>query len=373
MPPKSDLSAKYEEERLRSHEQSQIMYLQGQIDELRRLIKDQHSKYQWAMEQSRKTEVLTTQVQSLFQEHAEEVTRMVERTRRDIVELRKEVSTAVIRTEEEVKPIREMQVQIHQLAEARKQDRDFVTPWLSRIEEVEEKLLVAQAQIKEDEERQRQLSMQLDRLREADAISLQEIRRLGEEFQVEKQSTRRQVIEGQQLVSGVHGILDEHASRIARIDDLQERIRLFAESLPEQITEIGKQLPDITTEIKRVERVSTEWFMMNQDRLEDLRQQVNEKTEALQEVDQQHLRQLTAWLERVDSVVRELDHRQGRQFSRLEYTQKSYHSRIGDLLQRELQTITALSNAFREQAEAVKMAQGESREAEEKTKQQLDV
>ena len=36
-------ASKYDEERIRAAEQSQVVYLQGQIDELRRLLKDQGS------------------------------------------------------------------------------------------------------------------------------------------------------------------------------------------------------------------------------------------------------------------------------------------------------------------------------------------
>ncbi len=42
---KPNVTSKYEEERLRTQEQSQIVYLQGQLDDLRRQIKEQGNKY----------------------------------------------------------------------------------------------------------------------------------------------------------------------------------------------------------------------------------------------------------------------------------------------------------------------------------------
>ncbi len=358
----SNLTAKYEEERQRANEQSQIIYLQGQIDEMRRTIKEQSNKYQWAMEQSRKTESAVVQLQSLFEQHTEEVAQHTERARRDIVELRKEIASALVKIDEGVSPIREMQIQIHQLAEARKQDRDQVAPWFSRIEDVEQKLLSFHAQIRETDERQRQLDMQLEHLRDADGISFQEIRRIGEELQVEKQSLRRQIVETHQLVSSLNSVLDDHDARLKRIHDLQDQIMLFSEQLPAQITEIAEKLPDINAEIKRVERVSNDWFMMNQDRLEDMRHTTNERIEALQETDQQHLRQLTAWLERIDGWVRELEQRLGHSFSRLEAVQNSYMNRVTELEQREIQVMSGLANAFHEQLESVKTAQTRNKE-----------
>ncbi len=352
-----DLTAKYEEERLRTHEQSQLIYLQGQVDELRRLIKDQTNKYNWAMEQVRKTEAAVVQVQSLFERHTEEIAQSVEISRRDVISLRKEIAGALVKIEEGVKPLREMQSQIHQLAEARRQDRDQVFPWFSRIEDTEQKILDLQSQIKETEDRHRQLVSQLDHLREADGIALQEVRRVSDDLQIEKQNLRRQIVEGQQVVTDMRTWFDDFDARLARIDEVHHRVDLFAETLPAQIAEVANKLPDINVEIKRVERISTERFMMNQERLEDLRHQADERLSVLQETDDRHLRQLTSWIERIDSWVRELEQRLGRSVSRLEGAQHNHIARITDLEQRELQVIAALSDAFRQQADEVKRAQ----------------
>lgn len=352
-----DLTAKYEEERLRAHEQSQIVYLQGQIDELRRLLKDQTNKYNWAMEQVRKTEASVAQVQSLFERHTEEVLQQSEAVRRDVVSLRKEVAGALVKIEEGVKPIREMQAQIQQVAEARKADREFVTGWFSRIEQTEQQILALQSQLKELDERQRQYSLQLDRLREADAVTVQEVRRVSDELQIEKQSLRRQAVEAQQLVADVRSSLEEQAARIARLDQIRAQIDLFAETLPRQVADVAGKLPEITAEIKRVERISTERFLMNQERLEDLRQQADEKIVSLQEADDQHLRQLTAWLERIDGWLRELEQRLSRSTARLETAQQQHMGRITELERRELGTLGALLAAFKEQTERVRAAQ----------------
>lgn len=368
MPSNPDLTAKFEEERLRAHEQSQIVYLQGQIDELRRLIKDQTNKYNWALEQTRKTEAAVVQVQSLFDRHSEEITQMVESSRRDIAGLRKDIAGAMVKIEEGVKPLRDIQAQIHQLAEARKQDRDYVSGWFVRVEDVEQKVLGLYSQIKEIDERERQLALQLDRLREADAVAVQEARKVSEELQIEKQTLRRQAIEAQQLVGGLNSVLDDHDARISRLDDIRQRIDLFAEQLPGQIVEVASKLPDMVADIKRVERIATERFMMNQERLEDLRHQADERLTALQEVDERHLRQLTSWLERVDAWVCELEQRVGRSFTRLEAVDHVYIARIIELERREMRVLDAFAAAFHEQAEVTRAEQVQAKGESEKKK-----
>jgi chromosome segregation ATPase len=352
-----DLTAKYEEQRLRAHEQSQIVYLQGQIDELRRLLKDQTNKYNWAMEQVRKTEATVVQMQSIVERHAEEVTQANEAVRRDVVTLRKEVAGALVKIDEGVRPIRDLQSQIQQVADARKQDRDYVSGWLGRIEHLEQQITSFHSQVKELDERQRQTLLQLDRLREADTVAVQEARRVGDELQIEKQSLRRQAVEAQQLVADVRLVLDDHAARIVRLDEIRQHIDLFTDTLPRQITDLAAKLPDITADMKRVERLSTERFLMNQERLEELRQQADEKIGGLQEADEQHLRQLTSWLERVDGYLRELEQRLTRSTTRLEQSQQQHIGRIVELEKRELSTLDALLDSFRQVTERTKAAQ----------------
>ncbi|MGQ9613459.1 MAG: hypothetical protein ACUVSL_09875 [Chloroflexus sp.] len=356
----SDLTARYEEERLRAQEQSQLVYLQGQIDELRRLLKDQTNKYQWAMEQIRKNEGTIAQIQSLFDRHTGEVAQANEIVRRDVVALRREVAAALVKIEDGLRPIRDMQAQIQQVAEARKQDRDFLAGWLSRIEQVERQIATLSSQIKELDERQRQLTLQLERLREADAAVMQEVRRFGDDLQVEKQSMRRMAVEAQQFVADLQPAVEEQRSRIDRLEEIRQHIDLFAEMLPAQIKEVSAKIPDVMAEVKRIERISTERFLMNQERLEELRQMADERMSSLQETDEQYLRQMTAWLERIDSWLRELEQRLSRTTDRLELEQKAHLLRIMELERREVDTLQMQFDALRRRLEQVRAAQIES-------------
>ncbi|MGQ9481195.1 hypothetical protein [Chloroflexus sp.] len=356
----SDLTVRYEEERLRAQEQSQLVYLQGQIDELRRLLKDQTNKYQWAMEQIRKNEGTIAQIQSLFDRHTGEVAQANEIVRRDVVALRREVAAALVKIEDGLRPIRDMQAQIQQVAEARKQDRDFLAGWLSRIEQVERQIATLSSQIKELDERQRQLTLQLERLREADAAVMQEVRRFGDDLQVEKQSMRRMAVEAQQFVADLQPAVEEQRSRIDRLEEIRQHIDLFAEMLPAQIKEVSAKIPDVMAEVKRIERISTERFLMNQERLEELRQMADERMSSLQETDEQYLRQMTAWLERIDSWLRELEQRLSRTTDRLELEQKAHLLRIMELERREVDTLQMQFDALRRRLEQVRAAQIES-------------
>jgi DNA repair exonuclease SbcCD ATPase subunit len=353
----SDLTARFEGERLRAQEQSQIVYLQGQIDELRRLLKEQNNRYQLAIEQVRKSEAAMTQLQGLFDKHTDSVNGIADAMRRDMTAVRRDVNAATSRIEEGLRPIRDMQAQMQQLAEARKQDRDVFAGWFERLEAFEKQVASVQSQIKELDERQRQLALQLDRLREADAAVASEIRRTSDEIQVEKQSLRRTAIEAQQYVTDLRSKVEEQVARIDRVEAIRKQLDFLSETLPRQITEMVGRMPDLVTEMKRVERVSTERFLMNQERLEDLRKTTEERLGTLQETEEQHMRQLTSWLERVDGWLREVEGRIKRAVASLEDSQQLQMHRIVELERRELQEAEEMLRSMQDRIVRVRSLQ----------------
>lgn len=354
-----DLTAKYEEERLRAHEQSQIVYLQGQIDELRRLIKEQNNKYSWAMEQVRKAEGGVSQVEGLFERFRHEVTQTLDTFRRDIAGLRKDVAGAMVKAEESGRPLREMQAQIQQLGDARRQDREAVSGWLNRIEDLEQRTQGWQSQFKEGEDRHRTLAAQLEGLYGADEVVRAEIRKVAEELQVEKQSLRRQAVEAQQLVADLRPIIESHDSRISRLDEIRHQIDAFAEQLPGQIVTLESRITETAAEIKRIERVSTERFLMSQERVEEVRRLQDDRLSTLEEVDQSNLRQLTSWIERIDGWVRELEQRQTRSSGQITDMQREYTGHLAELELRDVHLMETLVTALRGRLETIKAEQVE--------------
>jgi predicted nucleic acid-binding Zn-ribbon protein len=358
-PNKPGIPTKYEEERLRAAEQSQMVYLQGQIDELRRLLKEQNNKYSWTMEQVRKAEGGVAQVEGLFERFRNEVTLVLDGVRRDVATLRKEVAGALVKIEEGVRPLREMQAQIQQLGEARRQDRDAVAGWLSRIEGLEQRTVSWQSELKETDDRHRALTSQLEGLYSADESVRAEIRKIGEELQVEKQSLRRQAVEAQQLVADIRPLIEAQASRIARLDELRQQIDTFAEQLPAQVAALDVRIAEAAGEIKRVERISTERFLMGQERVEEVRRLQDDRIATLEEVDQANLRQLTTWIERIDSWVRELEQRQSRSSTQIGDLQRDYTVQLNDLEQRDVQLIDVMITALRARLETIRAEQVE--------------
>ncbi len=359
---KAEVTAKFEEEKQRAQDQSQVIYLQNQIDELRRMIKDQNNKYAWAMEQSRRSEGQISQMQNVIERNAQEIQTTLELYKREISALRREVAAAMLRAEESIKPVRELQAQVHQLQEARRQDRDAVTPWYGRIEELEHQAKETIALIRETDDRYRQLHGQLDQFRVADAAALEQIRHLGEEIQVEKQNLRRQALEAQQLVADVRHSLDDPLARIARLEERAHDTEEQFEAIPPRLVELAEQLPALKEEIRRVDIAANERFLLSQERIEDLRHQNDERIVEMHEAGDDNLLHITSWLERIDAWIRDEEGRVSRFANRLDLLHQRHETRISVLEAQELEMLERITRAWNGVLEAVKADQVERRD-----------
>ena len=96
---------------------------------------------------------------------------------------------------------------------------------------------------------------------------------------------------------------------------------------------------------------------MNQERLEEIRHQQEEKLVTLQETDDLHLRQMTGWVERLDSWVRELEQRHARLIAQIEEAQRSHTLHLNDLEQRDGRLIEVMLSALRTQLQTLRAEQ----------------
>lgn len=359
---KNEITAKYEEEKLRVQEQSQMIYLQNQIDELRRLLKEQNNKYAWSMEQVRRVEALNAQLKGEIDRQAQEYQLVREGYKRELSALRRDVATALLRAEEPVKPVREMQAMIHQLGESRRADREYVAPLFGRIDELERRERELLPHLRETDDRFRQVMKQLEQLRLADIDALEGLRRLDDQIQAEKQALRRQAVETQQMVSDARTSLHEPVARVKHLEEQYKGLEAQVKVLPGGIEEVAKVLPGIKEDIRRIDIINTDRFMLTQERIEELRHQNEERLVDLRDTDQEHLRHLTAWLERLDGWCREEEGRVGRLSNRLDLLIQRHEGRIADVEVQGLQVLEQVAAAWSGLLESRRVQHVERRE-----------
>ncbi len=350
-----NISEKFAEERNRNAGQTQMTHLQNQIDELRRMLRDQTQKYQLSVEHLRKTESEVAELNNQFTRNAQELNQTVEGFRREITSLRKEFASTLVKIDEGVRPIRDMQSQIQELAEARKTDRVTVASLINRINETEQKIGALFALVRESDERYRNVLARLDTFQTAEDTRRTELRKILEEVQIEKQQLRRQSAENQQLVADSKLLISEQQSRLLRVDDFRSQIDKVVNEIPEQLVVVSNRIAELLQETKQIERTSTERFLSNQQRIEEIRLQQDEKISSIQEMEDRQLRQITTWIERVDSYVRDLEQRITRTSNRLENMQHEHVAHFTDIDTREIELLGMLTKNFSSMLERIKI------------------
>jgi chromosome segregation ATPase len=348
-----NISAKYEEERNRSSNQSQISHLQSQIDELRRLLRDQNQKYQLAIEQVRKNDQANADMETQFSRQSQELSQTIEGFRRDIGSLRKEFASTLVKVEDGIQPIRDMQAQIQELGTG-KDDRVSVATLINRLAELEQKNGALYALVREADERYRSVVTRLEAFQSAEDTRRAELRKILEEVQIEKQQLRRQAVENQQLVADSKYILSEQQSRLIRLDDFRSQIDKVSSEIPNRSKSSIPKSARIGRETKQIERLESEHYLANQQRIEEIRMQQEEEITSLQDTEERQFRQFTTWIERIDTYVRDLEQRLTRTHNRLENLQHDHANHFNDIEAREIELLSANVKILQTMLERVK-------------------
>jgi len=364
----NSISDKIAEERQRAAGQAQIAQLQTQIDDLRRAMNDQNQKYQLAIEQLRHSESQVSELQNQFVRQTQDIAQTVEGFRRDMGSLRKEVASSLVKIDDGIRPIRDMQNQIQELAEARKADRITVAGLINRLTEFDQKIGSLFALVKETEERSRAMVTRIETLQGTEDTRRTELRKILEEVQIEKQHLRRQAIENQQLVADSKLLVSEQQSRMLRIEDFRAQIDKVVNEMPEQMVALSNRITELLQESKKLERTSTERFLVNQQRIEEIRIQQDDKITSIQEMEDRHIRQITAWIERIDSHVRDLEQRLTKTSNRLENAQHEHVALVQDMEEREMELLATLSKTLSGMLDRIKAGQAAAAEADGKTR-----
>jgi len=339
----NSISDKIADERQRAAGQAQIAQLQTQIDDLRRGMNDQNQKYQLAIEQLRHSESQVAELQNQFVRQAQEITQTVEGFRRDMSTLRKEVASSLVKIDDSIRPIRDMQNQIQELAEARKADRITMAGLINRLMEFDQKIGSLFALVKEAEERYRALVTRIETLQGTEDTRRTELRKILEEVQIEKQHLRR-------------------------IEDFRAQIDKVVNEMPEQMVALSNRITELLQESKKIERTSTERFLVNQQRIEEIRIQQDDKITSIQEMEDRHIRQITAWIERIDSHVRDLEQRLTKTSNRLKNAQHEQTAHFQDIEEREMELYGSISKMLNGMLDRIKTSQSAAAEADGKTR-----
>jgi len=254
--------------------EAQIYQLQQQVDELRRLLREQVSRQHlveenWKQAESRISQ-LTEQQSKQSAEHVQQVqVRSLEehRIKQDVAELQ-------VRINEPIKPIRDLRAQLQEILESRRRDVEQFSFDKNALEKLSNSIRDLHAQFTRYDAIAKDLRESVKITANAQEFYQRELDRMLDVQRTLEQVVRRQAEEFRQEIKSVRAEVQLFTNRISRLEDLQRQDVARIEEIPPQFEALRIADDRIAVSIVRIEKILNERFVVSQMRLEEIRQQI---------------------------------------------------------------------------------------------------
>jgi chromosome segregation ATPase len=313
-----DMLRESKDEDNRKRDEAQFYSFQQQLDELRRQLKENLARQQWFEELYKQNETKVGQVQTaqdrLLQDVAQAMhTRQVEdgRMKAQIVELVQRIDSP----EKQLKVIRS---QIQELVDGRKTDRDVDISNQQQIEELERQIREINSHIGQVGDSQRQLRDLIQELDSAIGEVRQEGLHLAELQSMEEQRLRRQGVELQGLFEAMRQQFADVSAKSQRVDDVRRQLTERVEAMEDRMGVVSTDEDSLRTDLDRVEKTSNEQYLLQQERLETVRIQIETQLSEMRAVNDQRMDRIMGRFSSIDERLRAIEQMMAEMPSRFE-------------------------------------------------------
>jgi chromosome segregation ATPase len=263
----------YREDDTLKRGEAQIYQLQQQVDELRRLLREQIARQSSVEEYLKQGQSAIVTVRDQVDKQSNDFNQALQVRVLEEHRIKQELAELQVRSTEPIKPLRELRSQINQLFEQRRREGEQVGIDKQAVEKVATMARDTQAQIG-------RLDGHIKDLREAVKITAnaqefyqRELERLMEIIHNWEGSVRRLGEEFRGEIKGLRAEVQLFTNRIARLEDLQRQDAARIEEFPPVFDVLRQEDERIMANIVRAEKVYNERVAVIQDRLEEIRQQ----------------------------------------------------------------------------------------------------
>ncbi len=287
--------------------EAQVFQLQQQVDELRRLLREQVARQHSLEDNWKQSEARILQVREQADRQAAELTQLVQVRLLEEHRIKQEVSELQVRINEPIKPIRELRSQVAEILDARRRDAEQVGLDKSILDKLGTGIRDFQAQIgrldgyikdlreaiKITANAQEYYQRELERFTDIIHTNEQVVRRQGEEFREQTKSLRDEVM--------------LFTNRITRVEDLQRLDAAKLEELPPAFEVLHQEDGRIQASVVRVEKILEERIDGYQGRLEEIRQQTESQFFNINQLISGQAESEAARVNQIDEHLRVLD------------------------------------------------------------------
>ena len=300
-------SSKDEDQKRR--DDSQAYAVQGQLDELRRQLKENLARQQWFEETYKQGEGRIAQLQQAQDRMSQDVAQALHVRQIDDSRTKAQLSDLAVRVEGPDKQIRDLKAQIHELAESRKNDRESGAASQRQIDDLHSQIRETNAQISKSNEANKHLRELFVEIQESIGEVRQETVHVAELQGMEEQRLRRQGMELQGLFEALRQQFTEVAAKSQRVDDVRHQLTERIEAIEEKLEPIRDKGDELRKEMARIETLGTEQYMAEQSRLETVRVQLESQIGEMRQVTDQRTDRYMARLNTIDERLRDIEQR----------------------------------------------------------------
>lgn len=291
----------------RRRDEAQLYNLQQQLDELRRQLKENLARQQWFEELYKQNEGKVAIVQTAQDRLTQDVAQSMHARQIDEARLKAQVAELTQKADVPEKQIRELRAQIHELAESRKTDRDVDTSAQRQIDEMQSQIRELNAHIGKVGDSQRQLRDLLQELDSAMGEVRQEALHVAELQTLEEQRLRRQGMELQGMFEVLRQQFTDVSAKSQRVDDVRRQLTERIEAIEDRVSVVITTEEKVDDEIERVEKQGNEQYLVQQERLETVRVQLDAQLGEMRSVNDQRMDRIMVRFNGIDERLRAME------------------------------------------------------------------
>jgi chromosome segregation ATPase len=299
-------------------DESQGYAIQQQLDELRRQLKENLARQQWFEELYKQGEGRISQLQQAQERMSQDVAQALHARQIDDGRTKAQLSDLTVKVEAPEKQLRDLKAQIHELTEARKNDRDTGAASQRQIDELHRQIRETNAQISKSNEANKQLRELFIEIQESIGEVRQETVHVAELQRMEEQRLRRQGMELQGLFEALRQQFTEISAKSQRVDEVRHQLTERIDGIMAKLEPMREEEDQFRKELARLETLATEQYMEEQSRLETVRLQLETQIGEMRQIGDQRTDRYMARFNAIDEHLQELDQMLGEFPSRFE-------------------------------------------------------
>ena len=308
-PERIDLVAFTREEERRRREEARQQALQGQVDELRHLMRELISRQLRLEEELKTSQAEWAEQRQALEQHRHEVAQAAQARQLEEARFRQQLTELSQRIDDSTRPIRSLQAHVTELLEAVRRQREDSGQDTRRYDElrvlidhmashIERLTVVGQA-----------LRGALDTVTvEVERIS-RELSKFQDGLRIVEQDVRRRVTEVIQEVESLKSQIKDGVARQQMAQAQIESLREALDATDARFDELPAEIARLAVEIERVRAHALERDDLTVERLEELRQQFERQLADLAAIGEQRYRRFAEQLDQLAAVGRELTYR----------------------------------------------------------------